>query len=369
MTREGYMQEAISLALKGSFNVHPNPKVGCILVKNNEIIGKGYHKEYGGHHAEVNAFKYCIKKYGKAKATKLLFGSTAYITLEPCSIFSKTPPCTSSLIKYGIKNVFCASLDPNKKINGNGVKILKENGINVEVGLLEKQAISINHDFFFRHKEGRPFIRMKIAQSLDAKIALSNGESKWITSKKSRDDVQQIRLACDAILVGSGTILKDNPRLDVRKNIRNLNERQPKKIVLGSSFLKRQNDIKILKGTAEVIVFSKEFSSYAKEGNLIQIPIKKSTTLQDTLKELGKHELNSILVEGGSKIFTSFIQEDLVDELILYISPRILGKESIDSISIEPPIILSGAKKFKIYDSMLVGDDIKIIMRKKNKYK
>jgi riboflavin-specific deaminase-like protein len=210
---------------------------------------------------------------------------------------------------------------------------------------------------------------MKIAQSLDAKIALSNGESKWITSKKSRDDVQQIRLACDAILVGSGTILKDNPRLDVRKNIRNLNERQPKKIVLGSSFLKRQNDIKILKGTAEVIVFSKEFSSYAKEGNLIQIPIKKSTTLQDTLKELGKHELNSILVEGGSKIFTSFIQEDLVDELILYISPKILGKESIDSISIESPIILRGAKKFKIYDSMLVGDDIKIIMRKKNKYK
>ena len=206
---------------------------------------------------------------------------------------------------------------------------------------------------------------MKIAQSLDAKIALSNGESKWITSKKSRDDVQQIRLACDAILVGSGTILKDNPRLDVRKNIRNLNERQPKKIVLGSSFLKRQNDIKILKGTAEVIVFSKEFSSYAKEGNLIQIPIKKSTTLQDTLKELGKQELNSIIVEGGSKIFTSFIQEDLVDELILYISPKILGKESIDSISIEPPIILSGAKKFKIYDSMLVGDDIKIIMRKK----
>jgi diaminohydroxyphosphoribosylaminopyrimidine deaminase/5-amino-6-(5-phosphoribosylamino)uracil reductase len=138
---------------------------------------------------------------------------------------------------------------------------------------------------------------------------------------------------------------------------------------LGSSFLKRQNDIKILKGTAEVIVFSKEFSSYAKEGSLIQIPIKKSTTLQDTLKELGKHELNSILVEGGSKIFTSFIQEDLVDELILYISPKILGKESIDSISIESPIILRGAKKFKIYDSMLVGDDIKIIMRKKNKYK
>ena len=365
MTQEGYMQEAISLALKGSYNVHPNPKVGCILVKNNEIIGRGYHRKYGGHHAEVNAINYCIRKYGKAKAAKLLFDSTAYVTLEPCSIFSKTPPCTSSFIEHGVKNVFCASLDPNKKINGNGVKILKESGINVEVGLLEKQAISINHDFFFRHKKGRPFIRMKIAQSLDAKIALSNGESKWITSKKSRDDVQQIRLACDAILVGSGTILKDNPRLDVRKNIRNLNERQPKKIVLGSSFLKRQNDIKILKGTAEVIVFSKEFSSYAKEGSLIQIPIKKSTTLQDTLKELGKHELNSILVEGGSKIFTSFIQEDLVDELILYISPKILGKESIDSISIEPPIILSGAKKFKIYDSMLVGDDIKIIMRKK----
>ncbi len=365
MTREGYMQEAISLALKGSFNVHPNPKVGCILVKNNEIIGKGYHKEYGGHHAEVNAFKYCIKKYGKAKATKLLFGSTAYVTLEPCSIFSKTPPCTSSLIKYGIKNVFCASLDPNKKINGNGVKILKENGINVEVGLLEKQATSINHEFFFKHKKGRPFIRMKIAQSLDAKIALSNGESKWITSKKSRDDVQQIRLACDGILVGSGTILKDNPRLNVRKSISGLNRAQPKKIVLGSGFLTKKDDLKILKGASEVIVCSRKFLSYSKDKNLTKIPIKKSSTLKDTLKELGKHELNSILVEGGSKVFTSFLKEDLVDELIVYISPKILGKKSIDSISMEPPSILSDAKKFKIYDSMLVDDDIKIIMRKK----
>ena len=369
MTQEGYMQEAISLALKGSYNVHPNPKVGCILVKNNEIIGRGYHRKYGGHHAEVNAINYCIRKYGKAKAAKLLFESTAYVTLEPCSIFSKTPPCTSSFIEHGIKNVFCASLDPNKKINGNGVKILKESGINVEVGLLEKQAISINHDFFFRHKKGRPFIRIKIAQSLDAKIALSNGESKWITSKKSRDDVQQIRLASDGILVGSGTILKDNPRLNIRENISNSNRGQPKKIVLGSSFLTSQDDIKILKGAGEVIVCSRKFLSHSKDGNLTKIPIKKSSTLHDTLKELAKHELNSILVEGGSKVFTSFLEEGLVDELILYISPKILGKKSIDSISIEPPSILSNAKKFKIYDSMLVGDDIKIIMRKKNKYK
>lgn len=365
MTREDYMQEAINLALKGSADVRPNPKVGCILVKNKEIIGKGYHKKYGGYHAEVNAFNYCIKKYGKDKAVELLSDATAYITLEPCSIFSKTPPCTSSLIKYGVKNVFCASLDPNKKINGKGVKILRENGINVEVGLLKEQALSINQDFFFRHKKGRPFIRMKIAQSLDAKIALSSGDSKWITSKKSRDDVQEIRKSSDGILVGSGTILKDNPRLNVRKNITSISGKQPKKIILGSSFLTKENDLKIYDGKSEVIICSQEYSSYSKKDNLIKLPIKKNSTLKDTLKELSKHELNSILVEGGSKVFTSFLKEGLVDELILYISPKFLGQDSIDSLFIDSPDYLKDARKFKIYDSMLVGDDIKIIMRKK----
>ena len=230
-----YMNEAIKLALKGSIYTHPNPKVGCIIVKNKQIIGKGYHGYFGGDHAEVNAVKYCLKKFKKDKGLKLLKGSTAYITLEPCSISSKTPPCTETIIKYGIKKIFCASLDPNKSINGRGVRMLRKINIDVKVGLLKNQAKSINEEFFFRHTKGRPFVRMKIAQTLDGKIALNSGESKWITSKNSREDVQYLRAESDAILVGSGTVKKDNPRLNVRDIKINKDKfRQPKKIILGN---------------------------------------------------------------------------------------------------------------------------------------
>ena len=357
-----YMNEAIKLALKGSIYTHPNPKVGCIIVKNNQIIGKGYHRYFGGDHAEVNAVKYCLKKFKKDKGLKLLKGSTAYITLEPCSISSKTPPCTETIIKYGIKKIFCASLDPNKSINGRGVKILKENNVDVKVGLLKNEAKSINEEFFFRHTKGRPFVRMKIAQTLDGKIALNSGESKWITSKNSREDVQYLRAESDAILVGSGTVKKDNPRLNVRNiKINKDKYRQPKKIILGN--VNTKSNLSILKGDSEKIIFSNNSSS-TKNSKIKYRKLSNSKTIESLLKELPEFEINSLLVEGGSEVFSSFIKKKVVDELIIYISPKILGKNAISSLNINSPKILKNATNFKIIESVPMKEDIKIIMRR-----
>ena len=359
-----YMHEAIKLALKGSIYTHPNPKVGCIIVKNNKIIGKGYHRYFGGDHAEVNAVKYCLKKFKKDKGLKLLKGSTAYITLEPCSISSKTPPCTETIIKYGIKKIFCASLDPNKSINGRGVKILRKNNVDVKVGLLKNEAKSINEEFFFRHTKGRPFVRMKIAQTLDGKIALNSGESKWITSKDSREDVQYLRAESDAILVGSGTVKKDNPRLNVRNIKINKDKfRQPKKIILGNVSTSSISNLSILKGDSEKIIFSKNIST-TKDSKIKYRKLSKSKTIESLLKELAEFEINSLLVEGGSEVFSSFINKNMVDELVIYISPKILGKDAISALNIESPNILNNATNFKIIETVPMKEDIKIIMRK-----
>ena len=357
-----YMNEAIKLALKGSIYTHPNPKVGCIIVKNNKIIGKGYHRCFGGDHAEVNAVKYCLKKFKKDKGLKLLKGSTAYITLEPCSISSKTPPCTQTIIKYGIKKIFCATLDPNKSINGRGVKILRKNNVDVKVGLLKNEAKSINEEFFFRHTKGRPFVRMKIAQTLDGKIALNSGESKWITSKNSREDVQYLRAESDAILVGSGTVKKDNPRLNVRNIKINKDKfRQPKKIILGN--VNSKSNLSILKGDSEKIIFSNNPSS-TKDSKIKYRKLSNSKTIESLLKELPEFEINSLLVEGGSEVFSSFINKNMVDELIVYISPKILGKNAISSLNIKSPKILKNATNFKIIETVPMKEDIKIIMRR-----
>ena len=359
-----YMNEAIKLALKGSIYTHPNPKVGCIIVKNNQIIGKGYHRYFGGDHAEVSAVKYCLKKYKKNKGLKLLKGSTAYITLEPCSISSKTPPCTETIIKYGIKNIFCASLDPNKSINGRGVKMLRKNNVDVKVGLLKNEAKSINEEFFFRHTKGRPFVRMKIAQTLDGKIALNSGESKWITSKNSREDVQYLRAESDAILVGSGTVKKDNPRLNVRDIKINKDKfRQPKKIILGSVSTRSKLNLSILKGDSEKIIFSNNLSSIG-DSKIKYRKLSKSKTIESLLEELAKFEINSLLVEGGSEVFSSFIDKNMVDELVIYISPKILGKDAISALNIKSPKILKNAANFKIIETVPMKEDIKIIMRR-----
>lgn len=196
------MARAIELAKKGLLKVQPNPMVGCVIVKNNKIIGEGWHHEYGKDHAEINAIKNCKKKYGDKKALQLLAGSSVYVNLEPCSIEKNTPPCSNALIEYQIKKLFCGTLDPNPKINGRGMKLLKKAGIKTSVGLLKEECKELNRIFFTNQKKFRPYIILKSAQSLDGKIALKSGESNWITSLESRKNSHHIRSRVKGILLG-----------------------------------------------------------------------------------------------------------------------------------------------------------------------
>ena len=363
MKKEDYMLRAINLAKKAKFHTNPNPRVGCIIVKNNKVIGEGYHKKYGGAHAEVNAVNNCLKKFGSKKGKQLLRDSQVYVTLEPCSIKSKTPPCTNTLLEIMPKEVYCASLDPNKKINGNGVKILRKSGIKVEVGILKKQAIEMNKDFFFKHKNGKPYVRVKIAQTIDGKIALKNGKSKWITSKEARKNVQLLRIQNDAVLIGSNTLIKDNPRLNIR-DVKVF--KQPISIVLGNTHSAKKN-MNIFKDNKKVIFannYEKTELNQNFTNNLSFIKLTKKNSLNDLLKKLSKYDLNSILVEGGSKIFTSFISKNLADEIIFYISPKFLGKDSIDALSLESPLSIANTNNYIIDSTEMVGEDIKLVLKK-----
>ena len=193
MKEQEFMARAIKLAAKGRLSTQPNPMVGCVIVKGIKVIGEGWHKNYGGDHAEVEAIKHCKRKFGAKKARQLLKGSDLYVNLEPCSILKNTPPCVDTLIDYGIKKVICGTLDPNPKINGRGVKLLKNAGIDVSVGILEKDCKALNKIFFINQKKIRPYIILKAAQSLDGKIALKDGASSWISNSQSRKDTHLMR--------------------------------------------------------------------------------------------------------------------------------------------------------------------------------
>ena len=235
-----FMARAIELAKKGQLKTQPNPMVGCVIVKNKKIVGEGWHQEYRKDHAEINAIKNCKKRFGLKKALKIIAGSDFYVNLEPCSIEKNTPPCSNALIEHKIKRVFCGTLDPNPKINGKGVKLLKRAGIETKVGLLSKECKQLNKIFFTNQKKSRPYIILKSAQSLDGKIALKSGESNWITNSESRKNSHHIRARVKAILVGRNTAEQDNPSLTVRLTRGELglgkNEviEQPAKIILGN---------------------------------------------------------------------------------------------------------------------------------------
>ena len=247
MKDQDFMARAIELAKKGRLKVQPNPMVGCVIVKEKKIIGEGWHKSFGGAHAEINAIKNCKRKFGTKKANKLIEGADLYVNLEPCSIKKNTPPCTNSIIQHGIRKVICGTLDPNPAINGQGIKILKKARVQVKIGILQTECKSLNRVFFTTQQKSRPYIILKSAQSIDGKIALKNGDSNWISSSNSRKDTHHIRSAVKGILVGRGTAEKDNPSLTMRLTNKELGLKkndlisQPTKIILGN--LKKNNKI------------------------------------------------------------------------------------------------------------------------------
>lgn len=357
-----FMARAIVLAKKGQLKVQPNPMVGCVIVKNNKIIGEGWHKEYGKDHAEINAIKNCKKKFGVKKALKLIAGSNVYVNLEPCSIEKNTPPCSNALIKYQIKKLFCGTLDPNPKINGRGIKLLKKAGIDTSVGLLKEECKKLNKIFFTNQIKSRPYIILKSAQSIDGKIALQNGESNWITNSESRKNSHHIRSGVKGILVGRNTAEQDNPSLTVRltKKELGLGKRetiqQPVKIILGN--LKKSKKVsKIFSGNAKIIVGSRQ--SAKKSKNIEYLEYKKKDFLKEFLQDLLDRNISSILVEGGQKTLNEFIVSNLFDELVLYTAPMFLGKGSIDGVNVNSPHTIKTAMKLKMVRVEEFKEDIK----------
>ncbi len=334
--------ECMALALKlsklGQAGVGANPMVGCVISSDDKIIAKDYHHQYGQEHAEINA----LNQIGhKAENCKL------YVTLEPCSHHGKTPPCINAIIKAGIKKVYVATLDPNPLVSGSGVKLMKENGIDVEIGLLENNAIEVNRGFFKRMKTGLPFITSKIAMSLDGRVAMRSGESKWITSEASRADVQILRSQNQAILTGSGTILNDNPMLTVRnKKLQS----KPLRVIIDSSNSITDKSLNIFSSDSETLILNPTNSKILKNGKI---------DLKSALIKLGEMGINNVLLESGSGLNGAMMESSLIDEFIIYTAPVILGSDAQAMMEL-PFKKMSEKISLNILELTQVANDLKI---------
>ena len=358
MADESYIQLTIEIAKKGEGSVSPNPLVGCVIIKDNRIIGAGYHQKFGEDHAEINAIN---------SSAESLEGSTLYVNLEPCSHFGKTPPCVDRIIKEKIKRVVIGTLDINPLVSGNGVKALKKAGIEVKVGVLEKECIELNKFFFKFITNKLPYVTLKAAQTLDGMIADKNNYSEWISSSESRKYVHWLRARYDAVLIGSETARIDNPKLTVRM----VEGRNPYRVVLDSS-LKLKSDLNLFKINSDnktiVITSEKNKSKLKKINQLEKLGVKvlfvKSDAqgrmqLKSVLKEIAKLQISSILVEGGSKIYSSFLKQKLFDDIFLFVSPKILGN-GLKTFSELKSNKLSDAAKLNIRRTQKIGDDLLI---------
>ncbi|MDB4026596.1 bifunctional diaminohydroxyphosphoribosylaminopyrimidine deaminase/5-amino-6-(5-phosphoribosylamino)uracil reductase RibD [Candidatus Thioglobus sp.] len=334
--------ECMALALKlsqfGRKAVGANPMVGCVISRDNKIIAQDYHRLYGEGHAEVNALEKINYKGGNANV---------YITLEPCTHFGKTPPCADALIRAGVKKVFIAMLDPNPLVSGSGVRALQDNGIEVEVGLLEVEANEINRGFVKRMTSGLPFVTSKIAMSLDGRTAMKNGESKWITSKASREDVQMLRSLNQAILTGSGTIKSDNPMMTVRTESADSN---PLRVVIDSNNIITDKSLNIFSSDAETLILNNNNSEMLANGKL---------DLKSALIKLGEMGINNLLLESGSGLNGAMTEAGLIDEFIIYTAPLILGSDANPMIEI-PLKKMSDKIKLNIIEVSQIDCDIKI---------
>ena len=352
---EQMMRQALLLAEKGLYSTSPNPKVGCVIVKDGEIVGQGWHEKKGEPHAEVFALR---------QAGEKAQGATAFVTLEPCSHFGATPPCAAALIRAGIKKVIAASLDPNPQVAGQGVAMLQNAGIEVAVGLLEQETRQLNRGFFSLFEREKPFVILKIAQSLDGKTALKNGVSQWITSEMARCNVHQERAKSCAILTGVGTILSDNPQLNVR-HIQT--PRQPIRIVADSHLQTPTNAKICTDGGRTILACLPDFATHKTYPDSVEIlPISgdEHIDLSCLMKKLAKRQIGQLWVEAGSVLNGALLNADLVDEIIIYQAPLILGDDAKDAFRLPEITALNQAYRFVFQDIQTVGNDIKITLRR-----
>jgi len=350
------MARALQLARRGLYTTAPNPRVGCVIVRDNAIVGEGWHERAGGPHAEVSALE---------AAGPRARGASAYVTLEPCVHQGRTGPCTEALIESGVARVVAALQDPNPLVSGRGLERLRQAGVTTGAGLLEVEARELNIGFASRMTRGRPWVRMKLAASLDGKTALNNGRSQWITGEAARRDAHHWRARACAVLTGIGTIRDDDPRLTVREVA---TSRQPLRVVVDSR-LEVPASARVLEGGSVLIASAREDRKAiaalgAKGAEVVVIPDGAGKVeLAALLRELARREINEVHVEAGYKLNGSLVAAALVDELVAYLAPSLLGDTARGMFNLPELQDLAGRRTLDIRDLRTIGADIRIVAR------
>jgi diaminohydroxyphosphoribosylaminopyrimidine deaminase/5-amino-6-(5-phosphoribosylamino)uracil reductase len=353
-----HMTRALHLARRGEYSAHPNPMVGCVIVNDGHVVGEGWHAFTGEPHAEINALR---------AAGERARGATVYVTLEPCSHHGKTPPCADALIDAGVAEVVVAIDDPNPEVNGDGFAKLENAGITVRKGLRTSDAQELIRGFTSRTLRGRPFVTLKIAASLDGCIAMANGESHWITGTEARADVQKLRARCGAIMTGIGTVLADDPSLTVRDDSLDTHGKQPLRAVLDDE-LRMPPSARMLTLPGDTVVYCT--ADTAREpleeagAEVVRVEAKGGhVDAVSVLKDLGGREINDVLVEAGPVLAGSLLDAGLVDELVIYQAPHIMGSETKCMFQTPRWTALADRKELDIRSVEKIGADSKIVAR------
>ena len=350
------MARALQLARLGLNTTHPNPRVGCIISNNGEVVGSGWHEKAGEAHAEINALH---------DAGEKAVGGTAYVTLEPCSHSGRTPPCVDALIKAKVARVVFALEDPNPEVNGNGFKRLHQAGIEVQSGLMAAQAEELNAGFLKRMRHGRPWVRIKLAQSMDGHVALANGSSQWISGPEARDDVQNWRARSDVILTGIGTVLADDPSLNVRNSN---NARQPTRVIVDSHWRLPAN-AQLLSLTGKILIAGlnenpvPETLREAGAECMLFPSLERRVDMEAVLVELGTRGYNEVQVEAGATLCGTLLQYGLVDEVLIYQAPIILGGDAISPFAAPRLDNMKDRVHLEWMDSRRIGQDLRLRLK------
>ena len=362
---EQYMRRALDLARRGLYSTSPNPAVGCVLVRWGQVVGAGFHERAGEPHAEI----FALREAGAAAA-----GATAYVTLEPCSHEGRTPPCVDALIEARVARVVVAMRDPNPAVGGGGMLRLAQAGIPCSMGLLEAEAAEIDRGFIMRMLHGRPWVTLKLGASLDGRTALANGTSKWITSEQSRADVQRLRARACAVVTGSGTVLADDPMLTVRDSQYEMRGRRPLRVVLDTD-LRTPVTAQVLCFARSALIMTRDDRSplaqplRAAGARIESVAVSDAghLDLDAVVSRLGELECNEVLVEAGPTLAGEFMRSGLVDELVVYMAPVLLGNAARGLFNLPALERMCDRCEFDWHDVERIGDDLRLTLRPRQK--
>jgi len=356
-----HMARAVQLAKRGMYTAHPNPRVGCVIVKDDQLISEGWHRKTGEPHAEAIA----LSSAGAHAA-----GATAYVTLEPCSHTGRTPPCADALIDAGVKRVVVGMQDPNPEVAGTGIDRLRKAGIEVVVGILETEVRKLNPGFIKRMELGLPYVRVKLASSVDGRTAMASGESKWITGEAARADVQKLRARSSAIVTGAGTILADDPSLTVRTETVT---RQPLRVIV-DQHLSTPPDSKIFSQTGEVMIVTQSENAEASRvlaeagAEIIQLSVASSgMDFVQLMQLLAERDCNEVLIEAGATLAGGIMESGMVDELVQYIAPQIMGANARGMFVLPSIQSMDDRIELSFEDVRKIGDDLRVTAKVLNK--